>query len=205
MNRIENEPRPRRILWITAGAIALAVAAFLAFGVFGVQTLFVDDVVAESGPVFDEVIDSAPTTTINDTNAADAADGATASTAALPGAASTSTTPASTAPVTAPQPAAIASGTFEAVDHDGQGRVIVIGNGVQTFVRFEEDFQTENGPDLYAVAYVGDQLIELGRLKGNQGSQNYELPANIDPASVASVAVWCKRFDSVFTKAALTA
>ena len=102
MNRIENEPRPRRILWITAGAIALAVAAFLAFGVFDVQTLFVDDVVAESGPVFDEVIDSAPTTTINDTNAAD---GATASTAALPDAASTSTTPPSTAPVTAPQPA----------------------------------------------------------------------------------------------------
>ena len=110
MNRIENEPRPRRNLWITAGAIALAVPAFLAFVVFGVQTLFVDDVVAESGPVFDEVIDSAPTTTINDTNAAD---GATASTAALPGAASTSTTPASTAPVTAPQPAAIASGTFK--------------------------------------------------------------------------------------------
>ena len=34
------------------GAVAAALAAFLAFGVFGIQTLFTDTVVDEGGPVF---------------------------------------------------------------------------------------------------------------------------------------------------------
>lgn len=96
-----------------------------------------------------------------------------------------------------------ATGTFRGVDHPGQGTVNLLTDGVQTFVRFEDDFSTDNGPDLFAVAYVGGERIELGVLKGNVGSQNYELPADIDPVSVEQVAVWCKRFDSTFTIADL--
>lgn len=65
------------------------------------------------------------------------------------------------------------------------------------------------GPDLLSVVYVdgdpgsGGERIELAPLKGNQGAQNYELPAGVDPASVAAVAVWCKCFDSAFAEARL--
>ena len=58
-----------------------------------------------------------------------------------------------------------------------------------------------NGPDLYAVVLVDGDRVELGELKGNQGAQNYELPGDIDPATVETVEVWCKRFDSTFVSA----
>ncbi len=71
-------------------------------------------------------------------------------------------------------------------------------------MRFEDDFSTDNGPDLHAVVYVGDERVDLGALKGNIGAQNYELPSEVDPASVTTVAVWCKRFDATFTEAAVS-
>lgn len=78
----------------------------------------------------------------------------------------------------------------------------MLSDGVQAFVRFEDDFAT-NGPDLYVVVYVDGERLELGVLKGNQGAQNYEVPSDVDPASIEAVVVWCKRFDSTFTTAEL--
>jgi hypothetical protein len=163
--------------------VVVAVAAFLAFGVFGVHTLFTDEKVAEEGPVFASgaAADAA----------ADAGDGAT-------------TAPAGDGAATgAPAVTTTATGTFDGVDHPGEGTVNVLTDGSQTFVRFEDDFSTDNGPDLYVAVVVGGERIELEQLKGNVGSQNYELPADIDPASIESVQVWCKRFDAVFTEASL--
>lgn len=37
----------------------------------------------------------------------------------------------------------------------------------------------------------------------DSGVQAAELPADIDPAAVETVQVWCKRFDATFTEAAL--
>lgn len=99
------------------------------------------------------------------------------------------------------EPAATSS--FEARDKSGEGTVTLLTDGTQTFVRFEDDFSTDNGPDLYAVAVVGGERVELGTLKGNRGAQNYELPAEVDPAEVEAVQVWCKRFDSTFVEAPL--
>ncbi|WCO67145.1 DM13 domain-containing protein [Iamia majanohamensis] len=168
-----------------AGAVVVvAVVAVLAFGVFGVQTLFTDDEVSEAGPTFDSGA------TAGAEPAADPAGGE-------PGA------PASTAPADAPAVTTVATGAFEDVDHPGEGSATLLTDGNQTFVRFEDDFSTDNGPDLFAVVYVGEERIELGELKGNVGAQNYELPPEVDPASVTTVAVWCKRFDSTFTEAAV--
>ena len=96
-----------------------------------------------------------------------------------------------------------ATGMFDGVDHPGEGTVTILTDGSQTFVRFEDDFSTDNGPDLYVAVVVGGERVELEQLKGNVGSQNYELPADIDPASIETVQVWCKRFDVVFTEASL--
>jgi hypothetical protein len=40
-------------------------------------------------------------------------------------------------------------------------------------------------------------------LKGNQGNQNYELPADLDIAAYNSVTVWCQQFSVNFTTAPL--
>ena len=47
--------------------------------------------------------------------------------------------------------------------------------------------------------------MSLGRLKGNQGDQNYEVPAGVDLDGFSSVVVWCDRFNSAFGAAALSA
>lgn len=170
------------------GGLVLIVVGVLAVAVFEVQTLFTEDAVAEAAPTF--------------ASGADAGQPAPASTAApaTGGSVAATTAPPTTA---APVVATVGEGTFEARVHPGEGSVVLLSDGRQTFVRFEEDFSTDNGPDLYAVAVVGGDRIELGRLRGNQGSQNYELPTSIDPGSVEAVQVWCKRFDVTFTEAAI--
>jgi hypothetical protein len=182
--------RPRRRRWLAAGLVAAGVVvAVLAVAVFEVQTLFTDDEVAEAAPTF--------------ASGADAA-GATDGTVTTATSGSVDATP-TTAPATTPPPVveAVGAGTFEGRVHAGEGSVVLLSDGRQTFVRFEEDFSTDNGPDLYAVAVVAGERVELGRLKGNEGSQNYELPGSIDPAAVEAVQVWCKRFDVTFTEAAI--
>jgi len=176
--------KSRAPLFIGAGVVVLAVVAFLAFGVFGVQTLFTDKEVAEAGPTFDSGAAMPGETEGDAAGGDDSGDG-------------------SGGQPDGPVADVAGSGTFEERDHAGAGTVNLLTDGTQTFVRFEDDFSTDNGPDLYAVVYVDGEIVELGKLKGNQGSQNYELPADIDPGSVESVAVWCKRFDSVFTQAPL--
>ena len=75
--------------------------------------------------------------------------------------------------------------------------------------------ETDNGPDLYLYlspnpadgpeGAFDDGHHNLGRLKGNIGDQNYELPADLDPTAFESVVIWCDRFDSAFGAADLTA
>jgi hypothetical protein len=187
-----------RTPWIVGGVVALIAVVAVAVGVFGVHTLFIDDEVSEDGPVFDSGAavtsePAAPTTEPAGTDDEDAPDEA-----AAPPSSTTTTAP------PAPVITTVSTGSFVGVDHPGTGTANLLTDGTQTFVRFEDDFSTDNGPDLFAVAYVGGERIELGRLKGNVGAQNYELSAEIDPAAVERVAVWCKRFDSTFTEAALS-
>lgn len=185
--------RRTRRAWLLGGAAAaVVVVVAIAVGVFGVHTLFIDDEVSEAGPTFDSgAAAAAPTTDAPTPTAGQAAEPA-----------APDEPPATT---TAPPPVVrtVATGSFTAVDHPGSGTATLLSDGQQTFVRFEDDFATDNGPDLFAVAYVGGQRIELGALKGNRGAQNYELPASVDPEAVETVAVWCKRFDATFTEAPL--
>lgn len=189
--------RPR--LWWVAGAVAaVAVVAVLAFGVFGVHTLFIDETVDEAGPTFRSgAAETAPPTTAASTPGTEAGPSAPSEPVARVEAPATTTA--------VPQVETVAQGSFEGNDHPGSGTATVLTDGAQTFVRFEDDFSTDNGPDLFAVVYVAGERIELGSLKGNRGAQNYEVPPEIDPGSIEAVAVWCKRFDSTFTTAQLAA
>jgi len=115
------------------------------------------------------------------------------------------------------QPVLLASGQFGAIDgvHKGQGtaRVFRLGDG-QRILRLEE-FKVTNGPDLYvylsghAAPRNSGQLheggaLELGRLKGNIGNQNYALPADADLSKFKSVVIYCKQFSVVFSTAELS-
>ena len=83
----------------------------------------------------------------------------------------------------------------------------------QRFLRFE-DFATDNGPDLNVYLSTAppdapagdfdDDFVDLGDLKGNIGSQNYEIPADVDLDRYRSVVIWCVRFGVAFGAAELS-
>lgn len=71
------------------------------------------------------------------------------------------------------------------------------------------NFVTSNGPDVQVVLIPtkilknnedvkNHRYIELGKLKGNKGDQNYEIPDEIDVSTYGAVSVWCKRFNENF-------
>ena len=99
------------------------------------------------------------------------------------------------------------------LDHGTRGvaRVLELADGSRV-VRLEA-LDTSNGPDLYLYvtstpaageeSTFDDEFVNLGRLKGNQGDQNYELPPDTDLTRFATVLIWCDRFDSAFGAADL--
>jgi hypothetical protein len=113
-------------------------------------------------------------------------------------------------PTPAPTPSPVfRSGSFAGADefHFGRGTAVLLETAPGTFVVRLENFEVRNGPDLYvylspAADGYADGVVELGRLKADKGNQNYEVPAGLDPASVASVVIWCKQFSVQFAVAA---
>jgi len=195
--------------------VALVGVAYLAFGVFGVHTLFIDDKVDEDGPVFasgaaaptetlPEVAETAPPTTVAPT----ATDVPTATDAPV-----VTEAPATTV-APEPQIVTLAEGSFiPRGRYSGEGQAIVLNDGSeQRFLRFE-NFSTDNGPDLRVYLSASDangdsgafddDFVDLGVLKGNIGDQNYEIPVGVDLSVYDTVVVWCVRFSTPFTAADL--
>ena len=52
-------------------------------------------------------------------------------------------------------------------------------------------------------AQIGADFLDLGRLKGNIGDQNYLLPAGHDLTIYQSAVIYCRQFDEVITVATL--
>ena len=107
----------------------------------------------------------------------------------------------------------IRRGNFGEIDfiHKGKGTAKILADGEgKRFLRLE-DFEVTNGPDLYIYlspnpAPTKDEeslgkFINLGRLKGNVGNQNYEIPP--DAENFESVVIWCQQFGVLFSYARL--
>jgi hypothetical protein len=75
---------------------------------------------------------------------------------------------------------------------------------------------TSNGPDVHVVLVRAEEKaleqevlkgelehVELGTLKGNQGDQNYDLPATVDLNQYRAVAIFYERFHAIFGVAKL--
>jgi hypothetical protein len=112
------------------------------------------------------------------------------------------------------EPTVLAQGTFYNVVHTGQGTATIYALPDGARVLRLDDFEVQNGPDLHVylvptdpVPYqVGQEIngaLDLGQLKGNQGSQNYNLAATVDLSQYQSVVIWCQPFRVPFIAAAL--
>ena len=87
--------------------------------------------------------------------------------------------------------------------HKTSGNVQILSDSENTYIRFE-DFETTNGPDLYvylAEDLNADSFVDLGKLKGNIGNQNYEINEEVDFSDYNYVLIWCKRFSVLFGSA----
>lgn len=102
----------------------------------------------------------------------------------------------------------IAEGMFSGFDklHQASGTARIIRTDGKTYVRFEDDFKVTNGPDLFVYLGNGDKYdanANLGALRGNEGSQNYEIPESLNGDNYSEVWVWCRAFSVPFGKAVL--
>lgn len=87
---------------------------------------------------------------------------------------------------------------------EGIAKVITLSDG-KTFLRLE-NLKATNGPDLYVYLSTGkdsSDIVNLGRLKGNIGNQNYEIPTGTDLSKYSTVLIWCKAFSTLFGSAKL--
>ena len=200
-----------RNMKIGAGAVVgLAVAAWLAFGFFGIQSKFTTDEVSEDNPFATVDVEMAE-------RFDDMEDQMASGEIVVEEVVETAPVEAEMPPeMTEPEIRTVGTNNGVLVDHahKGDGTINAITDGQRTFLRFEDDFAIDNGPDLnvYLVRGVDaegpagefdDDFIDLGDLKGNVGAQNYEVPENIDLAEYNTVVVWCVRFGVAFNAANL--
>ncbi len=189
--------RDNKTALLGIGAIVAVAAAWLAFGYFGIQAAFLDDEVDEAGPIFDatpaEQDEMAATEEFQEAMA-EAEENRTDIDEDMP------PMDDSSAEEAEPEIVTEASGAFSGTSrYDVVGEAVVLGNGTgQRFLRFEE-FESSNGPDLKVYLRADDgSFVSLGELKGNIGSQNYEIPADVDLSTFDTVQIWCERFGVEF-------
>ena len=120
-------------------------------------------------------------------------------------------------PVPKPSVTELSSGTLLSHEHGTSGTVRVIQLADGTRVLRLENLDTSNGPDLKVVlsdapvipgkagwqVFDDNEHVKIANLKGNKGSQNYPIPADLDLTPLRSVSIWCDRFNVSFGAAEL--
>lgn len=216
----------RPLLWIiTSVGLMVLVVLFL---LFRPDKLWVDDTVDESlADAFSDMPIAAeetlpPTTTpttlppettttvVNHTDDSNPVDQDIASTTTTSSTTSSTTTTTTTVPA---GPVAIGSGPFSGINHRAEGTATLYQQAERNVLRFEDDTDIQNGPDLYVWLVADTEYMEsdgtpedyinLGKIKGNVGGQNYILPAEFDPGRHRAVLIWCHRFSVPFATAPL--
>jgi Electron transfer DM13 len=110
----------------------------------------------------------------------------------------------------------LASGTFHGKVHHTSGRATIYEETDGRRILRLTNFKTSNGPDVHVVLIPlkdasddanflksGTERVELGLLKGNEGDQNYEIPAGTDLNKYHAVSIYCERFNANFGTAPL--
>ena len=114
----------------------------------------------------------------------------------------------------AAEPVELALGEFASLEHATTGTALVLElDDGRRFLRLQ-DLETSNGPDLRVYlssvpasddwyVYDDEEFVDLGGLKGNLGSSNYAIPADVNLADFQTAVVWCRRFSVGFGVAPL--
>ncbi|GGR89899.1 hypothetical protein GCM10010252_31010 [Streptomyces aureoverticillatus] len=127
-------------------------------------------------------------------------------------AAASASAPARSGEPTAAGPEELAKGQLISHEHETSGSVRVLRLADGTRVLRLTNLETSNGPDLRVWlsdaevkpgkdgwhVFDDGRHVNLGKLKGNKGDQNYTLPADVDLNRYSSVTIWCDRFDVSF-------
>lgn len=114
------------------------------------------------------------------------------------------------------EPVTLLSGEFIRIDaiHGAEGTATVYRLPDESLVVRLENFRSTNGPELHVLlsrhadprnqSDLGADYRDLGRLKGNVGSQNYAIPADVNISDFNSVVIYCLPFNVVFSTATLS-
>src|SRR5262249_13748193 len=108
------------------------------------------------------------------------------------------------------------TGLFHGKVHNTSGRATIYEEANGQLVLRLTSFKTSNGPDVHVVLIAAKdadddanflksstERIELGLLKGNEGDQNYTIPAGTDLKKFRTVSIYCERFNANFGAAPL--
>ena len=108
------------------------------------------------------------------------------------------------------------TGKFHGRVHPTEGRATVYQQADGKLVLRLTGFRTSNGPDVHVILVAAKEAsddanflksstdrVELGKLKGNEGDQNYEIPAGTDLSKFTTVSIYCERFNANFGAAPL--
>ncbi|MDQ0642011.1 DM13 domain-containing protein [Microbacterium murale] len=123
----------------------------------------------------------------------------------------------SATPTPDPVPVVLRSGAFVSQEHTTTGTATIIENPDGTRVLAIENLDTSNGPDVHVWLSAADAVegfdgwflagdaayFDLGVIKGNQGNQIYDIPAEVDLGAYRSVSLWCVQFSVGFGAAQL--
>jgi hypothetical protein len=163
-------------------AAIVAAAILVPVGAYAISPLFINTTVNEPVPVADEKITEG--TPAEDTAMADKNDNVMMDTG-LTG---------------------VFAGAGDGT-HNAEGVAKVIYLDAKSDVLRLEDLKVTNGPDLYVYLATDKQasdFVDLGKLKANNGNQNYDIPEGTDLSKYNNVLVWCKQFTVLFGSAELT-
>jgi hypothetical protein len=108
------------------------------------------------------------------------------------------------------------TGTFHGKVHSTSGRATVYQEADGNLLLRLTNFKTSNGPDVHVILIAATDAdddanflksntprVELGKLKGNEGDQNYTIPAGTDLSKYQTVSIYCERFNANFGAAPL--
>lgn len=184
----------KALLLSVLGALVLVAGAYI----FQPWKLFIDTEVQESIPTVEQTPESETEQTPENTT--EPADEATAPTQSV-----------------STEPIVLAEGSLISHEHETSGTAKVLQLADGSRVLRLENLDTSDGPrvevwltDAPVIAgqdgwFVFDDgnYESLGLLKGNQGNQNYKIPADLDLSDFSSVSLWCVTFSVSFGAAEL--
>jgi hypothetical protein len=87
---------------------------------------------------------------------------------------------------------------------EGMAKVIPLEDG--TNILRLENLRVTNGPDLYVYLSPdkdASDIVNVGKLKANNGNQNYDIPEGTDLSKYSTVLIWCRPFSVLFGSAEL--